>query len=603
MRRSAIAGLLSALLAGCMVGPDYVKPKIESPAKYIYEPQQVAETANSQWWGQFDDPVLDQLIADALANNKNVKIAAANVEQAAGVLTTTRAPLYPQVNYQGNAARQRFSQSTAIPIGSTNPANNYQVLAGATWEIDLWGRVRRLTEAAQANLLATEEARRGVILSLVAAMGSSYLQLRGLDEQLEISKRTLNTYSESLKYFELKFKYGQISQMNVEQVKVQYQTAAAQIPLIKIQIAQLENAISILLGNNPGPIPRGKSLRELKLPEVPAGMPSQLLERRPDLLQSEQQLIAANAQIGAAKAQYYPTISLTAAFGAASSQLDSLFKGPAQVWSYGGSIIGPIFTAGAISGQVAQATAGQKAALLSYQLAIQSAFADVEDALVSRQQLGEQILAQEALVQALREYSRFANLQYNGGYAPYTDVLQAEQQLFPAELNLATARAGLLSSVVRIYQATGGGWVDIAQKAADAPLKPAEAATNAPVNPDSAGSSDRFEVVAEGDASVVNVYRGQGVGGAEVRAPKSGWPRRVVVRLRGFASLANFTAESASGKLNCAAPKGGGETICQLGSARVEAVSKGPDYIEVTLPSSLLKDNSAPVEVHWRERA
>ena len=367
MRRSAIAGLVSALLAGCMVGPDYVKPKVEAPAKYIYEPQQVADTANSQWWGQFDDPVLDQLIADALANNKNVKIAAANVEQAAGVLTTTRAPLYPQVNYQGDAARQRLSQNTAIPAGSPNPANNYQVLAGATWEIDFWGRVRRLTEAAQANLLATEEARRGVILSLVATMGTSYLQLRGLDEQLEISKRTLDTYRESLKLFELRFKHGQISQMNVEQVKVQYQTAAAQIPLIKIQIAQLENAISILLGNNPGPIPRGKTLSQLQLPEIPAGLPSQLLERRPDLLQAEQQLIAANAQIGAAKAQYYPSISLTAAFGVASSQLDSLFKGPAQVWSYGGSIIGPIFTGGRDigSGRASHCRAEGCAALLS----------------------------------------------------------------------------------------------------------------------------------------------------------------------------------------------------------------------------------------------
>jgi hypothetical protein len=392
--------------------------------------------------------------------------------------------------------------------------------------------------------------------------------------------------------------------MNVEQVKVQYQTAAAQIPLIKIQIAQLENAISILLGNNPGPIPRGKSLRELVLPEVPAGLPSQLLERRPDLLQAEQQLIAANAQIGAAKAQYYPSISLTAAFGVASSQLNSLFKGPAQVWNYGGSIIGPIFTGGAISGQVAQATAGQKAALLSYEFAIQSAFADVENALVSREQLAEQIVAQEALVQALREYSRFANLQYNGGYAPYTDVLQAEQQLFPAELNLATARAGLLSSVVRIYQATGGGWVDIAQKAADAQPKAADASTNVPAKPDSAAASDRIEVVMEGDTSVVNVYHGQGTGGAELRAPKSGWPPRVIVRLRGFAGLTSFTAESTGGKLNCGTLKGAGsnaEPVCQLGSTRMNAISKRPEYIEVILPASLLKTDGAPVEVRWAE--
>ena len=603
MRRSAIAGLVSALLAGCMVGPDYVKPKVEAPAKYMYEPQQVAETANSQWWGQFDDPVLDQLIADALANNKNVKIAAANVEQAAGVLTTTRAPLYPQVNYQGNAARQRFSQSTAIPIGSTNPANNYQVLAGATWEIDFWGRVRRLTEAAQANLLATEEARRGVILSLVATMGSSYLQLRGLDEQLEISKRTLETYRESLKLFELEIQTWPdlTDECGTGQSPVSDRRSADpadQDPDCAVGKRHLDPAREQPRSGSTGQDPFSAAV-----PEIPAGLPSQLLERRPDLLQSEQQLIAANAQIGAAKAQYYPSISLTAAFGVASSQLDSLFKGPAQVWNYGGSLIGPIFTGGAISGQVAQATAGQKAALLSYELAIQNAFADVENSLVSHQQLGEQILAQEALVQALREYSRFANLQYNGGYAPYIDVLQAEQQLFPAELNLATARAALLSSVVRIYQATGGGWVDIAQREADAPPTPRDASMNAPGKPDPAGASDRIEVVTEGDASVVNVYHGQGAGGAEIRAPKSGWPPRVLVRLRGFASLANFIAESPGGKLTCALPKDGTELNCQLGSARVQAVSKRADYIEVTLPAALLKDGSAPVEVHWRERA
>ncbi len=602
MRRSAIAGLAGGLLAGCMMGPDYVKPKVDTPAAYIYEPKQTAETANTEWWKQFGDPVLDKLIADALASNKNVKIAAANVEQAAAVLTQTRAPLYPQVNYAGDAARQRFSQNTAIPAGSPNPANNYQVLAGASWEIDLWGRVRRLTQAAQANLLATEEARRGVILSLVASMGSSYLALRGLDEQLEISKRTLNAYAQSLKLFDLKFRHGQISQMNVEQVRVQYQTAAAQIPIIRQQIAVTENALSVLLGRNPGPIPRGKTLLELTLPEVPAGLPSELLERRPDLLQAEQQLIAANAQIGAAKALYYPAISLTAAFGVASAQLNDLFKGPAQVWSYGGSIIGPIFTGGAITGQVAQATAGQKAALLSYESAIQSAFADVENSLVTRQELVEQIAAQQALVQALREYSRLAYLQYDGGYAPYTDVLQAEQQRFPAELNLAAARAALLASVVRIYQATGGGWVDIAQKTADAPPRAADASSSqAPAN-----TGDRIEVVMEGDTSVVNVYHALGTGGAELRAPKSGWPSKVVVRLRGFASLASFTAQSAGGELSCVARKtqsGTAEPACQLGSARVNAISKRSDYIEVVLPPSLLKTPGGPVEVRWAERS
>ncbi|MGH8711361.1 MAG: efflux transporter outer membrane subunit [Burkholderiales bacterium] len=472
MRRFAISILVCGLLAGCMVGPDYRRPEVETPDAYTYEPEQVADTANTEWWKQFDDAVLDQLIGDSLANNKNVKIAAANVEQAAGVLTTTRSPLFPQFGYQADASRQRLSQNNAITSvpGAPNPFTAYQTLATASWEIDLWGRIRRQTESARANLLATNEVRRGVILILVAQVANSYIQLRGLDEQLEISKRTAGAYAESLNLFELQFKYGQVSQMNVAQSQSQYETAAAQIPLIEQQIAVLENAISILLGHNPGPIPRGKTILTLALPEVPAGMPSQLLERRPDLQQAEQQLIAANAQIGAAKAQYFPTISLTGNFGQASEDLGNLFKGPSRVWSFGSSIIGPIFTGGAISGQVAQASAAQKAALFSYELAIESAFADVESSLVARQKLGEQVAAQERLVQALKDYSRLARLQYNGGYVPYSTVLEAEQQLFPAELTLAATRAQLFNSLVGIYRATGGGWVNEADKLAPQPL-------------------------------------------------------------------------------------------------------------------------------------
>lgn len=596
MRRLAIAGLAGGLLAGCMMGPDYTKPQVETPKAYIYEPKQTAETANTQWWKQFGDPVLDQLIADALANNKNVKIAAANVEQAAGVLTQTRAPLFPQVNYQGDASRQGLSKNatTSIPGGPT-AFNSYQLFAGASWEIDLWGRVRRLSEAAQANLLATEEARRGVILSLVGSVGAGYLQLRGLDEQLAIAKRTLEAYGESVRLFELKFQHGQISQMNVEQGRVQYETAAAQIPLIELQIAQIGNALSVLLGRNPGPIPRGKTVLTLSLPEVPAGLPSQLLERRPDLLQAEQQLIAANAQIGAAKALYFPTISLTGAFGFSSAQLNQLFSGPSQAWSYGGSLIGPIFTAGAISGQVAQATAGQKASLIAYELAIQSAFADVENSLVSRQKVGEQISAQERLVQALKEYSRLAYLQYDGGYAPYTDVLQAEQQLFPAELNLAATRAQLFASVVRIYQATGGGWVDIAQQTADAPMK-------APAKPDAASATDRIEVAMDGQASVVNVYHERGIGGAEMRAPKSGWPPAVLVRLHGFPELESFNATARGETLACVLNRPEGKPAgykCRLDGKQVEALTRTPEYFQVQLPAPLLAAGGGPVELHW----
>jgi outer membrane protein, multidrug efflux system len=471
-RRSVIAASFAALLAGCMMGPDYVRPPVDAPQKFAYEPADARDTANTEWWKQFGDPVLDGLITEALANNKNVQIAAANVEQAAAVLTQTRSPLYPQLNYQANAARFRFSQSstTDLPGGVSNPTNAYSVLAGASWEIDLWGRIRRLSEAAQANLLASDEARRGVILSLVASVAANYFQLRGLDEQLVISKRTLGTYGESVKLFELQFKYGQVSQMNVAQAKSQYETAAAQIPLIESQIVQTENALSILLGRNPGEIARGKTIYELSLPAVPAGLPSALLEQRPDLLQAEQSLVAANAQIGAAKALYFPTISLTGAFGTASTQLHELFSGPTRTWNYAGSLVGPIFTAGSISAQVAQAEAGQKAALLSYQAAIQSAFADVETALVANAKLGEQSAAQERLVLALKDYSRLARLQYDGGFAPYSTVLQAEQQLFPAELTWATTRSQLYSSSVTIYQAMGGGWVNEADKLAPQPV-------------------------------------------------------------------------------------------------------------------------------------
>jgi multidrug efflux system outer membrane protein len=290
-------------------------------------------------------------------------------------------------------------------------------------------------------------------------MATSYLQLRGLDEQLVIAIRTRDTYAESVKLYTLQFKYGQTSQMTVSQAQSQYETAAAQIPQIESQIAQTENGLSVLLGRNPGPIPRGKSIYDLVAPAIPAGVPSELLERRPDLMQAEQQLVAANAQIGAAKALYFPAISLTGAFGTASTDLSNLFTGPARVWNYAGQVIGPIFTFGAVSGQVAQAEAAQQAALANYRLAIQNAFADVDNALVANAKLKEQLAAQERLVAALKDYARLARLQYDGGYTSYSTVLQAEQTLFPAELTLAAVRASVFTSAANTYKAMGGGWV------------------------------------------------------------------------------------------------------------------------------------------------
>jgi multidrug efflux system outer membrane protein len=482
IERAFIAAAIA--LTGCTVGPDYVKPAIDAPKTFVYESKQAADTANTAWWKQFDDPVLDGYIAEALANNQNVKVAAANVEQAAGVLTQTRSGLFPQVGYDGTAGRARSTEAGSTPELARlipNPQSSYQALLSVSWEVDLWGRIQRLSESARAELLATDEARRGVVLSLVASVASNYLTLRGLDEQLVIARRTLGAYGESVRLYKLQFEYGQVSQMQVAQVESQYETAAVQIPYLESQIAQTENALCVLLGRNPGPIARGRSVYDLVLPKVPAGVPSQLLTRRPDLLQAEDSLIAANAQIGAARALYFPSISLTGALGSSSAALNNLFTGPARVWSYAGSLVGPIFTFGAVSGQVAQAEAAQRAALFSYRYSIQNAFAEVENSLVANQKLIEQQVAQERLVAALRSYARLSVLQFNGGYTSYTTVLQAEQSLFPAELQLAALRASVFSSSVGIYKAMGGGWVVEADKlTGDTAPPPAARATGTP---------------------------------------------------------------------------------------------------------------------------
>ena len=450
------------MTSGCTLGPKYQRPDMPIPEEFAYEPAEVGDTANTQWWTQFGDPVLDELIATALTNNYDVKIAAANVEQALSIVTQTRSALYPQVGYGASGEKARRGDaalSDAFP-GIPNEQETYQAFLSASWELDLWGRVRSLSEAAQANMLATEEVRRGVILTLVSTVANSYIILRGLDEQLAVSQATLSAYEQSMKLYKLQFEYGYTSQMTVAQSESQYETAATQIPQIESQIVQQENALSVLLGQNPGPIPRGKSISELANPVVPAGLPSSLLERRPDLLQAEQGLIAANAQIGAAKALYFPTISLTGAFGNSSTNLSNLFRGSNRAWNYGGQIAGPIFSFGAVSGQVAQSEAAQRAALASYELAVQSAFADVDNALVANLKVGEQLEAQKRLVAALEEYEQLAKLQYDSGYTPYSTVLQAQQTLFPAQLVLAELRAAVLASSTNVYKAMGGGWID-----------------------------------------------------------------------------------------------------------------------------------------------
>lgn len=452
---------LTVLMAACTVGPDYVRPDLDVPQAFLHADHNASQTANTDWWRQFGDPRLDALIVEALAGNSDIGIAAANIEQAAAVFTQSRSALLPQVGYGGTATRERASETDSPQLYSVidNPKSSHQTLASASWEIDLWGRIRRLSEAARADLLATEAARQGVTLSLVSAVAQSYIQLLGLDEQLLVARRTLDAYAESLRIFELRFRYGQVSQMNVAQARSQYETAAAAIPGLQSQVGQAENALSILLGRNPGPIVRGEGIGALRLPAVPAGLPSDLLANRPDIRQAEQRLVAANANIGAARALYFPTISLTGAYGFMSTELSDLFKGTSRMWSFAGSVTGPIFTGGAITSGVRQAEAAHRAALLSYEAAIRSAFADVENALIAHAGLTEQMRSEERLVHANSEYARLAHLQYEGGYTPYSTVLQAQQQLFPSEIGAVQTRTALLASLVDIYKAMGGGWL------------------------------------------------------------------------------------------------------------------------------------------------
>jgi multidrug efflux system outer membrane protein len=465
---------MAVALAGCAVGPDYTRPAIDAPERYRFEEVKAVESIDTAWWAQFRDPVLERLIADAVANNKDLRIAVARVEEFAARLTTTRSQFFPQIGYGAGASRDRVATTV---VGVPNPQTTYQAVLNASWEIDLWGRIRRLSEAAQADLLSTEEARRGIVLSVVTAVASGYVNLRDFDKQLAISRRTASSRLEALKLFELRFAGGIVSQVELAQIRSEYEAAAAAIPAAERAVAQTENALATLLGRNPGPILRGRSVDDLSLPAVPAGLPSQLLERRPDVRQAEQNLIAANARIGAARALYYPTISLTGFFGGASSDLDNLFNGAARVWSYAGSVAGPIFTGGQLSGTVAQAEAQQRQLLATYERTIQTAFREVDDALVDHLKSRDRLAAQGRQVEALRDYARLSRLRYDNGYTSYLEVLDAERSLFNAELGYAQTQADVFNALINIYKSMGGGWVDEADKLAPAPVYGGDTAT------------------------------------------------------------------------------------------------------------------------------
>jgi multidrug efflux system outer membrane protein len=397
-----------------------------------------------------------------------VKIAAGRVEEFMGRYGVTRAAQFPQVTASGNAIRQGFSDYTnPLPSASLqNPGSLYQLFLNGSWQIDLWGQLRRATEAARADLLSTEEARRGVILTLVTSVASAYTDLLGLDKQLEIAERTAKVRENSFNLFTLRFERGLISELELRQAESEYRSAQATIPFLQKLIAQQENALCVLLGRNPGPIPRGRPIDQLVLPLVPAGLPSSLLENRPDIRQAEQDLIAANARIGVAKALYFPTIFLTGTYGVVSRDLDLLFTAPAKAWTYAVPAIGPVFTAGATAGQVKVAESVQQETLFRYQKVIQQAFREVDDALVDQTKSRKMLAIQGEQVEALRGYARLAELRYDNGYTSYLEVLDAQRSLFQGELLYAQTQVVLFRALVNIYKSMGGGWVAEADKLA-----------------------------------------------------------------------------------------------------------------------------------------
>jgi outer membrane protein, multidrug efflux system len=456
-----IVAAVSAMLTGCMVGPKYHRPAVQTPAAYrdlSNDPQlqtQTASFADLPWWQVFQDPKLQELIRTALKQNYDLQNATERINASRAQVAVARSSLFPQVSGNGNFIGGKENQEQS-------KFNFLTLTADAAFQLDFFGKLRRATEAARAQLLATEDARQVVVLTLVSDVASDYFTLLQLDLQLQITRDTVNTQTDSVKLTKLRLEHGVATKLDVLQAQQVLDTANSQIPDLERAIAQEEDAISILLGNYPQDIARGTPLVEQKLPpEVPAGLPSSLMERRPDIREAEQILIAANADIGVAKAQFFPQISLTGSAGTSIGR-DSLFssknKTQLGIWSYGAQVSQPIFTGGALKGNLHLAESEQRQALTAYKEAIQHAFGDVSDALVGYEKLHEVRMRQQDTVADLQETVRISTLRYRGGTTTYLEVLDGQRSLYGAELTLASARADEYRSLVQLYKALGGGW-------------------------------------------------------------------------------------------------------------------------------------------------
>jgi len=469
MRKSLVFPTIAAtLLAGCTVGPNYQRPAIPAPANFrapegtpTFDPESVGDL---KWFEVFKDEKLQELVRAALAQNYDLRDAAARVEAATAQLGVTRSNQYPNVGAGADISTIRLSRNGQTPLSVAFVPSQNRTFGGATldllsFEVDIWGRLRRATEAARANLLNAEENRKAVMTTLVSEVASDYFSLRELDYQLEISQRTLATRKDSLGLIQTRQLGGVATLLDLRQAEQLVYTASETIPTLQQQIEQTENQISLLLGKNPGEVLRGKSLTEQEMPpDVPAGLPSALIERRPDIRAAEQNLIAANANIGVAKAAYFPQISLSGFLGGQGTQLASLFSGPSSVWNFTPQVTQPIFTAGRLKSEVKLSQAQRDIALVQYEKTIQTAFTEVSDSLIAHQRVRESRVQQELLVAALQDRTRLAYVRYTGGVDTLLNALDSDRDLFQAELTLSQIRLNELDSVVQLYKALGGGW-------------------------------------------------------------------------------------------------------------------------------------------------
>jgi multidrug efflux system outer membrane protein len=459
VRKLAACCLGLAILTGCAVGPNYKQPPVTAPDQYREvqgPPPSAASIADEPWWQVFGDPVLQQLIDEALRNGYDVQLAAARVDEARARAGIARSEFFPQIGYGAQWSRGR--NSVFVPPYSTRTGNSNDINVNFGWELDVWGRIRRLNEAARASYFASEDARRGVLLSLVSDVASTYFALRGLDEQLVVAKETVAAFQETYNLFNRKLQEGAASALETSYAAAALGQVAAQVPEIERQIEATENALNLLLGRNPAPILRGQPLSsQPQPPDVPAGLPSTLLQRRPDVRQAEQQLIAANAFVGVATANFFPTVSLTGLFGMISPDVHNLYPA-GKTWQIAAGLLGPLFQGGRLRSEYDVSYAQWEQARVQYEQSVTSAFNETTTVLYAREKLMKSVEELTQTCNMYREMVRLSTLRYNSGLSNYFEVLYAMQLLYPAEQLRIAAEINLLNDYVNIYKALGGGW-------------------------------------------------------------------------------------------------------------------------------------------------